>query len=218
MSSPLSESLRRETKELHARAERSGIMSTLLRGELQTSDYCALLRNLHPLYEALEAGLDGHCEHVAIHPIYSPPLHRASALSADLSSLHGHGWQSELPVVAAAREYVERLQQMSRTDVHLLAAHAYVRFLGDLSGGRILQRIVATSVTHDATHGNRFYTYDGEDTSKLASRFRQGLDSIPLNATDAAAVVQEAKLGFSLHERLFNELAESSLIRQVLPN
>ncbi|MGH6623379.1 MAG: heme oxygenase (biliverdin-producing) [Burkholderiaceae bacterium] len=218
MSSPLSESLRRETKALHARAERSGIMSTLLRGELQRSDYCALLRNLHALYEALEAGLDSQREHEAIRPIYSPPLHRAAALSADLSTLHGDRWHSDLPVLAATREYVDRLQQVARTDVHLLAAHAYVRFLGDLSGGRILQRIIATSVINDATHGNRFYAYDGEDTSDLASRFRLGLDAIPLNEGSAADVVDEAKLGFSLHERLFNQLADTSLLRQSLPN
>lgn len=217
MSTPLSESLRRETKELHARAERSGIMSTLLRGELQRTDYCALLRNLHRLYEALEAGLDEHCEHPAIRPIYNPPLHRVAALGIDLASLHGDRW-SELPVAAATGEYVERLQHLSRTHAHLLAAHAYVRFLGDLSGGRILQRIVATSITDDATHGDRFYAYDGWDTTELASRFRQGLDAIPLKASDAAEVVQEARLGFSLHEKLFSQLAESSPMPQSLPN
>ncbi len=57
MTVPLAGRLRAATKELHTVVERAGVMQPLLRGQLPRTDYLRLLRNLHPIYHALETGL-----------------------------------------------------------------------------------------------------------------------------------------------------------------
>ncbi|MCK7500861.1 MAG: biliverdin-producing heme oxygenase [Comamonadaceae bacterium] len=46
--------------------------------------------------------------------------------------------------------YVARLRWLDRHDPGRLLAHAYVRYLGDLSGGQVVQRIVAAHAEADA--------------------------------------------------------------------
>ena len=53
----LSTRLRQATQDLHGVAERSGMMPSLLRGQLSRRDYTRLLRNLQLIYAALERGL-----------------------------------------------------------------------------------------------------------------------------------------------------------------
>jgi hypothetical protein len=59
------------------------------------------------------------------------------------STLHGPGWAHRLTTVPAAAAYATTCKQLSATRPALLAAHVYVRYLGDLNGGQMLSRIVA---------------------------------------------------------------------------
>jgi heme oxygenase len=153
----LSERLRAETKDLHTEVERAGVMAALLRGALERERYAALLRNLHALYAALEAALTRHAAHADVAPVVFPALFRQAALAADLSVLHGPRWQTELPLQAATQHYMARLQDIDMREPGLLAAHAYVRYLGDLSGGQMLRQIVVRSLQLAEDEGSRFY-------------------------------------------------------------
>lgn len=83
--------LKVETRELHQLAERSGIMKALLRGRVERAGYCLLLRNLHEIYAALEAGLETHFDHPMLAPILFRALFRLEALESDLNHLCGNG-------------------------------------------------------------------------------------------------------------------------------
>lgn len=211
MSAPrLSERLREGTRVLHAQAERSGVMRALLRGELDRAGYARLLRNLHPIYAALEAALERHATHPAIEPLHDPALARRAALEADLGALAGTDWAQALAPAPAGAEYAARLAHCADADPPLLVAHAYVRYLGDLSGGQILHGIVRDSLRLGAGPGDAFYRYAGHDAAALAARFRAGLDAIALDAPGAEALVREAQAGFALHVRLFEQLAPAA--------
>lgn len=197
--------LRVETRELHARAERAGAMGSLLRGKLDKRGYCALLRSLHPVYGALEGALERHRRHAAIRPIFRPALHRSAALAIDLSALHGSDWHSTLAAVPAVAEYVSRIESLAARDPHLLCAHAYVRFLGDLSGGQILRKLVAESIVAGAAAGLAFYAYD-DSVPELAHGLRAGLEEVGQNTDWIDAITREARHGFELHIRIFSEL------------
>jgi heme oxygenase len=198
--------LRRETRQLHAEVERAGIMRPLLRGELGRPGYCGLLRNLHEIYCALEGALRRHATKPDVAPIVLPELFRTDALREDLAVLHGEHWPRLLPV-PATRRYVARLHEIEHGDAALLVAHAYVRYLGDLSGGVIVRGIVAGSLGLGSGPGLRFYDFGGEHGARqLAERLRRGIDAA-CSAASIDAVVAEAQDAFRLHARLFEELA-----------
>ena len=202
--------LKTETRALHTAAERSRFMQALLRGRMERPAYCALLRNLHAIYESLEPALSRHARHPVLAPVYQPALCRAPALAADLNALHGASWQHAFERQPACGAYVARLREIDATRPELLLAHAYVRYLGDLSGGQMLRRVVAESMHLPTDTGTAFYNF-GEplETLQLTQAFRVGLDEVVVDAASADAVVAEAVLAFRLFRDLFDELAHT---------
>ncbi|MCE9656969.1 MAG: biliverdin-producing heme oxygenase [Burkholderiales bacterium] len=205
MSSRLAERLRAETRELHTLAERSPFMSTLLRGRMDRSAYVALLRNLQAIYAALEPALRRHAAHPALAALHDPALARSESLRDDLAVVDS-GARADDPVQPATLRYVERLRELDAERPELLLAHAYVRYLGDLSGGQLLSGIVARSLGLPSGRGVAFYDFgDADATAALAGTFRHGLATAVIDDEDA--VVAEARLAFEWHRRLFEELA-----------
>jgi heme oxygenase len=193
--------LREATRALHAQAERSGLMATLLRGRIGRAAYCALLRNLHAIYTALEEANDAE--------LVDPVLHRADALALDLEHLHGAGWREQLPLSPATQAYVQRLQVLARGGSRALAAHAYVRYLGDLHGGQVLRGLVrrGLGLGDQGQPGTRFYDFgDAARVQDLRAEFRRRLAALPLAADEQQAVVDEACWAFAQHARIFEEL------------
>jgi len=207
LNAPLAERLKTETRALHATAERSLLMGELLRGRMQRPAYCALLRNLHALYAALEPALERHARHPVLAPVILAPLWRRRALEQDLLALHGAGWADALALQPAAKAYAERLRDLDASRPELLLAHAYVRYLGDLSGGQLLRKVVADSPALDGADAVAFYDFgDAEASRELTQAFRDGLAVVPADGRLADALVDEARLAFQWHQRLFDEL------------
>ncbi|MBX3599115.1 MAG: biliverdin-producing heme oxygenase [Rubrivivax sp.] len=205
--------LRAATRTLHAEAERSGLMAALLRGQVGRAAYCALLRNLHAIYAVLEPANDA--------ALVDPALHRADALAQDLAHLHGPRWREQLALAAATQAYVERLQALVQGRSRALAAHAYVRYLGDLHGGQVLRGLVrralgldapgAATAVDPAAPGTRFYDFgDAARVRALRAAFRQRLAALPLGADEQQAVVDEACWAFVQHRRIFEQLQPSA--------
>ena len=203
---PLTTALREGTAALHREAERAGIMRELLRGNVTRGVYCALLRNLQALYMTLEGNLIRHAADPAIELISLPKLARSAALASDLEALHGARWEREIPLEAAMVRYVERLDDLARTAPRTLLAHAYVRYLGDLSGGQIVRRVIALALALTEDTGQAFYRFS-EAPEVLAARLRSALDSIVLTSEEQARLVDEARLAFRYHIELFEQLA-----------
>ena len=201
----LTSRLKDATRELHHVAEHAGGMSALLRGRVDRPQYCVLLRNFHALYAALEAALDRHAALPLVAPVRVPVLYRTVALAADLRVLHGSGW-NELPLAAAMQSYVARLEEIARTQPPLLAAHAYVRYMGDLSGGQILRDVVRRALDLEDGAGTAFYTFAGGDGREVKDGFRAALDALPVDETLTQEIVSEARDAFSRHVVLFEEL------------
>ncbi len=191
----LADRLREATRSLHTQAERSGLIAELLAGHCSRSGYALLLRNLLPVYRAMEEGLDRHATSPCLAPLARPELYRCAAIESDLEGLVGGGWR-ELPVVPAATRYARAVADAADTadgspgaegprGARLLA-HAYVRYLGDLNGGRILaQRLRKSLALDDACLS--FYAYPGlGDLAAYGARYREAIDEagrlVPVDA------------------------------------
>jgi len=215
MDTALSLRLRTETADLHRLAERSGIMHDLLRGRLERGAYVALLRGLHVVYASLERRLDALADTPEVRGVYSPALRRAESLAADLVALHGPRWARELSPGAGAQAYARRIEDASPSQ---LVAHAYVRYMGDLSGGQALGRVIARALALDGETGTAFYRFpDIPDTEAFKEAFRSALDIWPLDAAGADDVVREAQRAFRLNVTVFEEVATPGAPSAALP-
>lgn len=196
MSPALAARLKEATRPLHTATERTRFVTALIRGELDATAYRALLSNLQALYAALESALARHATHACIAPLHLAPLYRAPALAADLAAFGGAG-----PLLPATTRYVARLERLEREHPELLTAHAYVRYLGDLSGGQVLRGVVAKCFGR----GTAFYEFSGR-AAALGAALRAALDALPVTPAVAEAIVGEAREAFALHLDLFTEL------------
>lgn len=198
----LSLALRDRTAAAHRRVEATPFVRALLSGRMERSAYNLLLRSLHEVYAALEAALPAEPALAALHDAALP---RGAALGADLALLHGPGWRDELAPRPAALAYAARLRELAASHPLLLAAHAYVRYLGDLSGGQLLGRIVQRSYGLEAGDGTHFYRF-AAPAAELARRLRAGLDTLVVDSPQREALLAEAQAAFLRHEQLFAEL------------
>jgi heme oxygenase (biliverdin-producing, ferredoxin) len=187
------------TKTLHIEAERTGIIRDLLRGEASREGYILLLRNLLPAYQEMERGLERHRSSRILATLADYKLDRASAIEADLLALCGKNWEGGIPLLDAGKIYARRIAKAMEGDGARLIAHAYTRYLGDLSGGQILQRLLERSLELRPSELS-FYDFPRfADLAALKADYRKALDQAGAQASDPQAVVEEGAIAFSLN-------------------
>lgn len=204
----LARRLRERTAALHKVAERSGIAREILRGAATRSRYALFLRSLLPVYQAMERGLEAWRATPLIGPFALPSLYRAAALESDLVALCGHRWPASLPWLPAARRYAQRVDECAQGGGARLIGHAYVRYLGDLSGGQVLASVLARSLGIGES-ALRFYAFpEIADTERFKTEYRRALDRTATLLCDADAVVEEAAVAFGLNIELSDAVAD----------
>lgn len=210
----LLERLKAQTRDLHARAERSGVMGRLLACKASATAYTALLQNLQALYAALEAAQLRLRDELRRHGVALPALERSRALADDLVV-----WSARAPAVASApgeggpleavtHTYCARLAQ---ADLPVLLAHVYLRLLGDLHGGQILAALVQRQFALPepgsagaGVPGTAFYRFgDAATVNRLRGELRAQLGAVVLTGEQAGRMVAEARWGFAAHIELF---------------
>jgi heme oxygenase len=192
---------------MHREAERSGAVARLLRGDITRSAYTSLMRNLLPVYQQIEHGLDLHRDRPSLRPLAVAAVYRASAIASDLASLAGPDWQTTVPLLPEGIAYAGLIEHATETTPDLLIAHAYVRYLGDLNGGQVLQRRLATTLGLDDT-ALAFYRFDLiPDLATFRHDYRHALNTIRLDPTTTNAVVAEAQTAFQANIALSTAVA-----------
>ncbi|KDE08566.1 hypothetical protein MVLG_01342 [Microbotryum lychnidis-dioicae p1A1 Lamole] len=244
--------LRRATAQAHHDVMLPRVVHRLSLGDLPLPVYIAYLEALSVIYEYLERylGLNATCE--VLSPTYDPAtLARSAAIEADLSYLtlklpranrtpsisSGRNWPS-------VKLYAERLHclgsgnnglphessglaiaaKVAQERPALLLAHAYTRYLGDLSGGQSIARSVRHAYSlPDSGEGSQFYQFfpsshprragvferaNIQEIRDLKFWFRAGLDSAGRATTNelAKAIEEEAKVAFKYNADIFSDL------------
>src|SRR5690625_4180166 len=171
----LSELLRTSTRSHHEHAETRSFVTALMRGSLDRAAYVDLARQHHAIYTALE----GTGERLASDPhvgrFVMAEILRLGRIEADLTALWGPTWREELPVLGATEAYSQRLEAITEPAHYL--AHAYTRYLGDLSGG---QAIAAMLRRHYGLEPGEltFYAFDVGKIKPFKDRYRQMMDEV----------------------------------------
>ena len=194
----LSRMMRSRTAGVHRAAERSGIVADILTGKASRFGYALLLANLLPVYEALEQ-----------HDIAGgkrAELRRTAAIEADLAAIAGAQWHAELRRLASGIHYADRIRASRIDDGALLLAHAYVRYLGDLSGGLVLARLLERHLDLQP-HQLSFYQFPGiADVAAYKDGFRRALDATALDSARQSRVADEAVAAFEFNIALSLEV------------
>lgn len=202
----LSDQLKTRTAGLHREAERSGVLRDLLRGDIDRAGYAMLLRNLLPVYEALEHALAQPGRDPRLAPLADPAVYRAAALQADIIHLDAAGDASG-ELVPSAAGYAARVGACAQSGFGAgLIAHAYVRYLGDLNGGQILKRLIGRRLGLDGP-GLSFYDFAmAPDPAALARAYRDGIDRAGLQLEDVEPVLAEAESAFRFNIALGEDI------------
>lgn len=210
MSIQLSLMLREGTRETHLALEKSPFMQTLFARRVNLDAYREFLARLYHVYAALERLHASLQEHPFLSWFYEPRLLRSPRLEADLEYYYGRHWRDCTPFRAASRSYVERLVTLARGWPEGMIAHHYVRYLGDLSGGQIIKRLVRQTFTLPAEYGTAFYEFpDLLDLEVFKAEYRRKLDALPIDEATARRIVDEANAAFWLNMHLLVDLQPS---------
>lgn len=202
-----SERLREATADVHDAAERSPFMTRLVEGGITADEYARLLRQYHAIYGPLEEAAVVMRQDPVAGKFAVQGLERLAALEADLVAIAGPDWATALDVTPAAEEYAARIGEVCFDWPGGFVAHHYVRYLGDLSGGQILRRILRRTLGLADDRGLSFYVFDRIDNGvQLKKAYRSWLDTAPWDLDEQDRVAAEAVRGFDLNIAVFTSL------------
>ncbi|MFZ9737455.1 MAG: heme oxygenase (biliverdin-producing) [Prochlorotrichaceae cyanobacterium] len=212
MTCDLAQQLREGTKQSHTAAENTAYMKCFLKGIVEREPFRKLLANLYFVYSALESELQRHQDHDIVGRTYFPELNRVNNLERDLAFYYGENWRDEIAPLPEGEAYVKRIREVAESDPLLLIAHAYTRYLGDLSGGQALQRIIRSALKLPEGEGTAMHEFEQlptpEDKKAFKERYRDALNDLPLDAEAVQRIVAEANHAFQLNRDVVHGLED----------
>ena len=199
--------LKTETKKSHTAAENTKFIGSFLRGVVSKESYKQLVANFYFIYRAMEEEVDKLKQDPIISKIAFDQLNRVNSLERDLRYFYGPNWRALIAPTEACQRYVNRIREVAEDDPELLVGHHYTRYLGDLSGGQILRGIAEKAMDLREGEGLHFYEFEGiSDKKGFKTSYRTALDSLPINQSQANAIINEANYAFRLNMYMFDEL------------
>lgn len=201
-----SAALRERSSGSHSRSEGAGFMTDLLKGEGSREDYISLVSQHYFIYEALESAGERMRKDAVASVFLSDKLTRLPALESDLEFLLGADWRDQITALPTTQRYVQRIEQVGATWPGGFVAHHYTRYLGDLSGGVFIGRVMARRFGFE-TNGIGFYLFDDiADPSAFKDVYRTQLDAAPWDQAERERVIDEVLLAYRFNTELFEDL------------
>jgi heme oxygenase len=195
------------TQKSHSAAESTDFIKCFLKGVVNKTSYSRLVGNLYFVYKALETEFERHKDHPVLGKIYFRQLWREKSLELDMLYYFGSTWRETVKPTPACEQYITRIRQISDENPVLLVAHAYTRYMGDLSGGQILKKIAKESMGLAEDNGTAFYEFDDiKNHGEFKKTYRHALDTLPVDEATAQAIVDEANDAFHMNMAMFREL------------
>uniref|UniRef100_A0A3B3XS55 heme oxygenase (biliverdin-producing) n=1 Tax=Poecilia mexicana TaxID=48701 RepID=A0A3B3XS55_9TELE len=211
ISADLSEMLLAGTKESHTKTEISQLGRDFYKGIVKKDVLKKGIEALYFIYSAMEDELERNKDHPYIAPIYFPTeLYRREALAQDLQYFYGVDWESLISPSPATTLWVKRIHEVGKKDPGMLVAHCYVRYIGDLSGGHLLNNVAKKVLRLPATgDGLRFYQFEGITSHKgFKQLYRSKLNEVDVEMETKLSIVDEAIRAYDYSLLVIAELEE----------
>ena len=201
----LSDLLKQKTSSIHQELESSTFVQQLFTGKLSSTEYYTYIKSLYDVYILLEEKILFDKETKFIRPIYFPELSRVSTIHKDINYLESIIDHSKIYnyTLDSVRAYLKLIANASS---HQLIAHCYVRYMGDLSGGQMLKKVVQKYYANDSEQGINFYTFSIDNITAFKINYKEKMNSIKLSKIEQEEVLEEAEKAFFCNLCLFQEL------------
>jgi heme oxygenase len=209
--SGLALALKEGTRKSHSVAENSQFMIGFFKGLTSRTAWSDLVASLYYVYKVMEEAFD-YTKDTNVQSMDFPELRRVPSLEDDMAYYFGPNWKNEIVPSRATRIYCNRIQTIAQEKPHLLLAHMYTRYLGDLFGGQMLKGMARTSLKLEAGKGTRFYEFDEiSHIKKFIETWSTTLNELDLTDEQKEEIVEEANRVFVLNIGIFEELGGSKM-------
>ena len=206
-----SKQIKEGTKESHSAAENTKFVAQFLRGVLDPTEYRKLITDFWYVYTTMEDCIRK-SEDPLVKQIYFKELERVEGLEKDLLYYYGPNWKNEAKPSEPCNTYCYRINEVAEENPYLLIAHHYTRYIGDLSGGKILGGIAEKALNPPVGEGLNFYDFpDIYDAKIFKNNYRRILDELEIDEQQINALITEANYAFRLNMYLFDELQGSAV-------
>lgn len=200
--------IKARTDAAHAQAENAPFISTLMGGGLNPLAYRDYLAAFLPIYSLMEALLKARSESALLSYFNHRALDRSTHIEHDIAHLEttlSSTFDGEsLPSV---QSYLARLYN-EVGDARLLAHH-YIRYLGDLSGGQAISKLVSRHYAI-APEALTFYDFTNiGDPVFYKKRYRDLLNLAPLSTEEKDEFLDEVTHLYRLSTEIFIDLGKT---------
>jgi len=205
---PFSQALRERTWSGHDDNAGDTFMRDLMQGKGTRDDYIALVVQHYFIYEALEQAEPRFIDDPDAARFISPHLTRLPALEQDLDFLLGPDWRGQITALPSTERYVDRIREIEAEGwAGGFVAHHYTRYMGDLSGGQAIGRLMQRHFGFE-TNGVGFYLFDQIANPKaFKETYREQLDAVGWDEAERERVIDEVLLAYRFNSELFHDLS-----------
>ena len=205
---PFSQALRERTWGSHGDSEGADFMKDLMTGKGTREDYIALVAQHYFIYAAIESAAEVFAGDPEAAPFIAPQLTRLPAIEDDLEFLIGADWREQISPLPTTVRYVQRIEEVAAEGwAGGFIAHHYTRYLGDLSGGQFIRKLMQRQFGFE-TNGVGFYLFDQIASPKeFKETYREQLDAVGWDAAQSDRVISEVLLAYSFNTDLFVDLS-----------
>lgn len=208
---PFSTALRERSSGAHSGSEHAGFMADLMQGRGTRDDYVALTAQHWFIYEAIEQAAQAMKDDPVASVFVTDRLTRLPAIESDLEFLVGPEWRDRIAPLPTTVQYVSRIREVGESWPGGFVAHHYTRYLGDLSGGQFISRLMQRQFGFE-TNGVSFYLFaEIGDPRAFKETYRAQLDATPWDADEQARVIDEVLRAYRFNTALFEDLTAAKL-------
>lgn len=204
---PLSTVLRQTTWGAHEEVESGELEAALVAGVLAPDVYADLLAQTWAVYAAIEDLADTVEATSYASPFVRREVFRRTHVERDLAFYWGPDWRGRVELLPDTLFYVARINSAGADPIAWIA-HAYTRYLADLSGGLDIDRAITRAYGLDRD-GRWLYSFDlpdGVDARTWKNAYRQLLNVLDVDTSDKARLVEEALVAYECNIALNDAL------------
>ncbi|MCF0148088.1 MAG: biliverdin-producing heme oxygenase [Clostridium sp.] len=195
--------IRDKSKILHKATENSGFTHRFLAKGANLESYTEYIYNLSFVYDAIETNLNKYKDLEDVKPFVTTELFRTEAIRNDVKAL---GNNKDFEVLSSTLAYVDKINTIAENNPKLLIAHAYIKFLADLFGGRMFYSLLKEeyNVNEEAL---KYYNYEGlGDMKAYTMKYLMTIAKLNLTEEEQKQFIIEVSNSYIYNISISNEL------------
>ncbi|SCH89694.1 MULTISPECIES: biliverdin-producing heme oxygenase [unclassified Romboutsia] len=197
--------IRKNSATLHSAAEHSGFIKRIVDGNASKDSYAEYLFNLAAMYNSIEQALERNTNNETVKEFATPELYRYDLIKKDLDFLLGDK-VSEIELLPSTIAFVDKINDLEKTNPELVIAYAYTRFIADLFGGRTFVALLSVNYKVPA-EGLNYYSCDKiKDIRSYVMNYANKLNNLKLSSDLEIKFINEISNAYIYNLAISNEL------------